>query len=363
MSDTTTTEPTVADTGNPTGLSAAVPAPASKKHNYVAEGFQNRTRGEAAFNAISYAGVGYFAVTAVSIFLTWVLRDSKASSWYNGQLERVTQFANRFRKVEEGTEAYQKLAKGVDSNMTIATLFAGGTIMSVLPIKWMEDNKAKIVRSFDRMLYGKEKVENDPTIRAAHEDLAAAPKQTWTSVFASRVLAFAATFGTSLLMGANTSFLGKRGHSIDKYSIHAGRWLDGAINHNDRGALKAIEKVREKSPHDLVRFDPKHPNKPVDRTSSKVFSYITLDAFYTLITSSALYVFTRVFAPMFDKEIKHRTQQEKLQSGIATETSTAPHAANDDHARPANDHPAPRINSAELSGRVIAPSAHAATLG
>ena len=47
------------------------------RRDVIREGFKNKTRGEAWFNGISYIGVGYGLVTAVSVFLTWLMRDTK----------------------------------------------------------------------------------------------------------------------------------------------------------------------------------------------------------------------------------------------------------------------------------------------
>ena len=319
-----------------------------KKQNYVAEGFKNRTQGEAVFNLSAYAGVGYFGVTAFSVFMSWLLRDHKPAA---KQFDKVGEWAvNTFKGKREG-EALTKFTNTVNSNLTIGALFTGGTLMSVLPIKWLEDNKAKLVSFYDEKFYGKERAESDPTIVAAHKDLETAPHQTWLSVVSSRVLAFVATFGTSLLMGATTSPVARAtGHSLDKFSTHAGRWLDGAVHNNKPAVLKQIDAARGVKPHDIVRSGP-----AADRVSTRVFSYISLDAVYTLITGGALYIFTRVLAPVFDQQ--HKQKRRDLENAPPEQplVSAVP-------SLPAPDAkvPAASISNAALEGRMESPASHVA---
>lgn len=350
---------------NSLNLAQAAPASDDSKRSKgkMTDGFKNRTRGEGLFNFAAYAGVGYFGVTGFSVFLTWLLRDQKqVSKFYNGLTNKIIEWTKGAR---EG-ERLEKYAKTVDSDMTIATLFTGGTIMSVLPIKWLEDNKAKFVNGADNFLYGKEKAESDPTILAAHAELEAAPKQTWMSVFGSRLLAFAATFGTAWVMGSNGSPLAKAtGHSIDKHSARAGRWIDGALHHKDRGIVETIDRARKDNPIGINRdgnplqqwMVNKGQDHAPDRVTSRVWSYITLDGFYTLITGGALYVFTRLLAPIFD-----RKQDAAPSAGGQVQVHTPAATAQATATARTPQGPAPHVSQAELSGRLSAAPEHAAAL-
>ena len=340
------------------GLSAppAPPEPpvvAHKKHSYVADGFKSRTKGEALFNFTSYFGVGYLGVTGFSVLMSWLLRDNKHVA---PVYQKLVNSAIKLTKGHKEGEALTKHIDGVNSIMTITALFTGGTIMSVLPIKWMEDNKATLVKGFDHVFYGKEKAESDPTIVAAHADLAAAPKQTWMSVLGARLLAFAATYSTSLIIGSNNSLIGKHGISIDKAGVHAGRWLDGAIHHKHPEIVAAIDEARQLKPNDLLREGDellKEGKGKADRTFSRIASYVSLDAIYTGITSTALFVFTRVLAPVFDKNVREREKEEKLEQFLpatpTTQSALATSAA-----------PQARISQAEPAGRIVQPQAELA---
>ena len=241
-------------------------------------GFQNKTKGEAAFNIASYIGVGYIGVTAFSVFTTWLMNDK-----FPG-----------IGKFIENTAAKVGISKTI---ATIVTLFAGGTIASVLPVKALEDHKVPIVKALDRMLYTDEEIK-DPKIQKAHKELDAMPKQTWLSVFSSRVVAFAATFGVFFLIGSNKGPMKNLpGKSLDNISTLAGRGLDGFFNKSARAEIGRIAQHNEaeiaagRMTEHVIMRDGVHK----DRMPSRIFQYITIDAIYTLITSATLFISTRLF--------------------------------------------------------------------
>ncbi|MFM9889510.1 MAG: hypothetical protein ACKVOE_02535 [Rickettsiales bacterium] len=291
------------------------PVAVAAHHNrsdYIAEGFKNRTHGEAKFNFRTYVGLGFFGALAASLGLTVALRDSK---WIAPQYEKILDLAGNLTKFGKTGEALAAHKANVNSLGTIATMFTGTTIMAILPIKWREDHKAEIIKKYDRDYYGEERVNNDPMIKQAHALIDAAPKQTWKSVIGSRFVALAATLGVAHIIGSNESILGvSRGWSIDKMSIKAGRALDGLFNRNPKAA-EAIAAATKRSANDLLR-----EGAGADRMASRIFNYLTLDGLYTLMTSSVLFVFTRVLAPVFDKTLPGRanTLPEPIRDSIGS---------------------------------------------
>lgn len=312
------------ETQSPSALDASNPQLSTRRHrDIIAEEFRNRTKGEALFNKISYIGVGYFLVTGVSIFMTWLLNDNPKYS----------------AKFSETAKNFTKKMGFPPTIASIATLFIGGTIASVLPVKWLEDFKPQLVKRFDRFYYGDDKVKNDPTLIAAHRELEALPKQTWLSVLGSRIVAFAATFSVFFLMGSNKSPLAKiAGESIDKRSTQFGRWMDKLLNGKNPAIVAeveatAAENIRRMSPSlgeealkgpEIMRQGPN-----ADRVTSRIWSYIGLDGFYTIITSGALFVFTRVFGGLFGKQSatppidQLTTQMELSRQSVKTPTPVA----------------------------------------
>lgn len=258
--------------------------------DFIKAGFESKTKGETLFNRIVYGGLGFGFVTGVSIFTTWLLRDS---IWLSGHYSNLIKTVQTSLKGKRSGAALEKFNDSVDSAMTIGALFTGGTIATVLPVKAMEDNKAYFVKALDKKIYGADEVETNPDIIAAHHELDIAPKQTWASVFVSRVVAFAGTFATWLAVGG----------AIDKGSIQAGRSIDKFFRTKGGQAEKDIAHMQSISLKEMHRsLNPKKPHiDAVDRISTRLWNYVVQDGLYTALTSTLLFVSTRIFGPIFDK--------------------------------------------------------------
>ncbi|PZP85169.1 MAG: hypothetical protein DI582_06620, partial [Azospirillum brasilense] len=179
------------------------------------------------------------------------------------------------------------------------------------------------------------------TIRAAHEEIRTAPKQTWLSVFASRFTSFLVTYGSAKVVG----------DQIEKQSTHFGRWANTKVTSNPE-TLAQIEKARAvETQQNALGTRPGDPN--ADTVTSRIFHDAAADGMYTVLTSGALYVFTRVFAPFFDKrdpinpEIARRPPIPASPSArVATAT---PQRAEEESAQPGT-----RISHVEAQARVAA---------
>lgn len=307
-----------------------------RKHNYVREGFQNRTKGEKKFNLTTYFGMGYVGVWAFSLFTSWLLRDSKlvAPTYERGVQAMTKAMAAAFGKAPEVIEG------SVRKYMNISSLFTGGTLVSVLPIKWREDHKYEIVKKYDEEIYGKDVVENDATIRAAHEEIRHAPKQTWSSVFASRLTSFFVTYVSAKIIG----------NQIEKHSTHFGRWSNRKLTSNPQ-TLGRINSAQAAHPHELSTI-PGAPN--TDTITTRLGHDAVADGMYTVLTSGALYVFTRIFAPLFDQRHKFEEEQNKTTRATAA-TATKPQPATapreDDLASPTA-----QVNAVQAQARVAKPT-------
>ena len=342
----------------------AVPL-AQKQNKVFGEGFRNRTKGESLFNKISYFGFGYVLTTAVSIAMTWALADNK-------------RLGPKYKEITDPIFAKLKIP---ESFRSISTLFIGGTVASVLPVKWLEDSKKTLVHKFDRLYYTDEQIANDPTIQQAYKALDAEPKQTWLSVFSSRVVAFAATFTVFKLMGSNESLLARKtGESIDKRSTQAGRYLDKLFSGNNAkivaeveeaaaSNLKAVEATKElpmgaKGKVSGIEVMRDNPYGAPDRIRSRIWSYITLDAFYTAITSSTLFVFTRILAPIMGKksQVPEAAVAVDTAKPVVQETAPAveerPVAKTKDHAPEPTHAPRTSVSQTTHHERVSAAPVH-----
>lgn len=303
------------------GATDAAPA-APAKHHYVADGFKNRTKGEAKFNEDTYIKIGYFGAIAASLGLTYLLKDNR---FVAPQFKKLSDWIANSTKGNKVGEALSKHQELVDSYTTIGAMFTGTTLVTILPVKHREDKKPEIVKQNDIEIYGADRVANDPALQQAHKEIEESPKQTWKSVIGSRVVAFGATLLTSVVVGSNKSTLFKAtGHSIDRESIRVGRWVNRQIARltKNGNVLETIQHAAEHSPNSISRDVGK-----TDRLVSRIGSYLALDGLYTIITSGTLYVFTRLLGPIFDQHAEKRASENSNTTPAhspATTTVTSP---------------------------------------
>ena len=265
------------------------------ERDVVSEGFKAHTEGEKRFNDLTYTGVGYFGVTGFSVLLTWLFRDKMG-----GAFEKAAEW------VTKNASFVAKNKNTAQSILTVGALFTGGSIMTVTGVKMLEDNKAKIVKGFDKQIYGEEAVNNDPELVAAHKAMESQPKQTWASVGGSRITAFGATLASLFLIGANSGFLSKRiGTSFDTLGVQFGRWGGRLLNkaHPDKiadinSAISENIKLNEVAG---ANTNFRELVKGKDTQWTRILSYAGTDALYTVITAVGLFVSTRMLAPIFDK--------------------------------------------------------------
>lgn len=314
---------------------------AARKHNYVREGFQNRTRGEKKFNVTTYFGLGYVGVWAFSLFASWALRDSKLLAPH---YERGVQGLTRAVASMSGKEVAQ-VAPAVRKYANISSLFAGGTAVSVLPIKYREDHKYEIVKKYDEEIYGKDRVENDPTIKAAHADIQNAPKQTWSSVFASRLTSFIVTYAAAQVVG----------NKIEKHSTQLGRAFNRRVTKSPEVQAQIARAEAAPGQQFALGAIPGDPN--ADTITTRVAHDAVADGMYTVMTSGALYVFTRIFAPLFDRHPQHDkerpTTEQPLSAPLQTPTALEPLTSPLHHQR---SQPTAQVNVAQVQSRVSAPA-------
>lgn len=315
----------------------------AKERDAVSEGFKAHTKGEKLFNDITYTGLGYFGVTSFSVFMTWLFRDTK----YFGP-----KFAKAAEKVatwlSKGGTPSADAVETTQSWLRVGALFTGGSLMTVTGVKALEDNKAALVKHFDKQIYGEEAIKNDPEIVAAHKIIEAQPKQTWASVGWSRVVAFVATISSLFLIGANSGFISKRiGTSFDTIGLQFGRWGGRMVNKIKKNT-EAVDNINEaikenKAVHDNFRT----MVKGKDTQLVKTLSDFGADGLYTVITAVGLFVFTRILAPIFDKTGLENWSKEHSSKGHPEQTIPQVQTAMS-HAQRAEDPTVPRMKVGEV---------------
>jgi hypothetical protein len=133
-------------------------------------------------------------------------------------------------------------------------LSTGGWVL-MAPIKWLEDKKPVLVKKYDakyekhHFLTGEEKQE----IAKRHSELEAEPKQSWSSVLASRGVSYVAIVGTYLLTAGHwnmfRNWFGMKNfkgadHYAERVGTKAADWLRQTSATTDimRGAERLLEK-------------------------------------------------------------------------------------------------------------------------
>lgn len=154
------------------------------------------TKGEHKFDRFTYGGVGYLANVGLSLgAVYWAERTHMGRNAMKGTIDRVQQW---FPKMSEKAAQY----------IASKSLFLTGGFAVLVPMKYLEDHKIEKIKAYDREIYG-DAVDSDPVLIKAHKDLEAAPKQSWSSIMGSRVLALIPFYATIGLPWSNKSQLSK----------------------------------------------------------------------------------------------------------------------------------------------------------
>jgi hypothetical protein len=87
----------------------------------------------------------------------------------------------------------ENLREGVRWGNTFSSIIMGGLMFTIPPLLVLENKnvKLKIVKFYDGLFYGKDKVENDPKFQQAYEEIENAPKKGFLANFISRYIALA----------------------------------------------------------------------------------------------------------------------------------------------------------------------------
>jgi len=325
--------------------------PRAEKQKHVA------TRGEHKFDRWTYAGVGYLANVAISLgAVYWVERT------HAGQ-----QFMGKF--IEGVKRALPKLDPQWSKFIASKTFFLTGGFAVLAPMKMLEDRKVDLIKKWDRAYYG-DAVDHDPTIQQSHRELEAAPKQSWSSIIASRIVSLVPFYGTVGLLWSNKSPLAKMTNSeyramdaaqktatlaMEETNLEAfsktmskGVYFDRPIAAASRMIGKAAAKATGNQ-EVLARITDMEQRFPGmlkegaagsharDPNHSALPYYFISEMITSAMVARGVYLLTRVFAPVVGKK------QHPAGAPIATAPAIV---ANDDDTRPAASNDNPRVTVA-----------------
>lgn len=184
ISETQAAAPETAES-NVTPSKAKEPDHASEK-----EGKKKRktTIGEKIFDWSVYGGIGWVANATLSVFITLLIQnnilqgDKKYGEKVNKKAEDLYAKVGPFRETKP--DGSVQLNKAGHFALDISLLTSGGHLLMV-PIKFLEDNKRKIVGALNKK-FGKP--EDCEAIEECDKALADEPKQTWKSVLSGRFI-------------------------------------------------------------------------------------------------------------------------------------------------------------------------------
>ncbi len=323
-----------------------------------------RTDGEKKFDRLTYTTIGYIANALLSVAAVyWVERTHGGQRWLNNRIEWAQ---NTFKNLNP--ENAKMLAT--------KTFFLAGGFAVMLPMKWLENAKVKLVKKWDRQIYGND-VDTDPYIIKSHQELEAAPKQNWASIIGSRIMALIPFY---ILVGAlwdNKSRLSKwtnpelkgmskkamnaaeelnasgfaktasKGVYFDHPIATASRYIGKKLAQlrGKKEVVAQIEKAEKEFPGMMT-----HPKfgeeKTHDPNHAAVPYYFISEAITSGVVAWGVYVLTRILGPILGTKkqaapevAEVKTESPSIESHPVVEANKLTHEkAHDTHHAPHEEH-------------------------
>ncbi|MBY0406525.1 MAG: hypothetical protein K2Q01_02445, partial [Rickettsiales bacterium] len=226
---------------------------------------------ERRFDKYVYGGISYGAQALTGIGLTYWLKYGSGQPIFNKMAKWLGPKLYSGKTVAEAT-------KEVSTPLMVTTMIMVGNTF-LLPVKWLENRKAQIVRSWtekdcERMEargtpYTKEEIEHQQECLAK---LDKQPPQTWGSLLGGRAFGLAAVYATVFGMG------NKRNEAAEA------------------AAAKAIAKGFETVGATTIAKS---------KTLENVVHVGFLDVFYSMVSAGGLYVYSHYLNP--PKHHKHNS--------------------------------------------------------
>lgn len=177
-----------------------MPAPEEKK--------RDKTSGEHLFDLTTYGG---FALVGNEVTATAIINQADKPNLI-GRAYRACDEA--FKKVgPEGKLPY------IQKRMNYINFAIIGGFTMVPFIKWLEDNKGKLVRFADGLLHSK-RDNSTPEMVKAHAEMDDAPRQSWGSLMKGRVTTVVAAYAIDSTIGWDGGMLARaaKGTKYEKYA-------------------------------------------------------------------------------------------------------------------------------------------------
>lgn len=220
--------------------------------------------GEHIHDEITYRGVDWLMNSAFGVAFSYVtLRTGWGRKIFTDPLAKGLNSTFSFLK----SEAARDFA--VTWSTRFITIMFGGTV-TIPPLIALEkhENKKSISKFFDRMIYGKDRVENDPKFQRAYEEIDYEPKKGAFTGFAARILALAPLFWFSI----DNRIHSKLEVVLYKPLENASRWIAKTARVKPKGHL--LETMAEKGGKPQSNWDFLHETIAFDFGLTILYSFL-----------------------------------------------------------------------------------------
>lgn len=233
------------------------------------------------------AGFTYF----VKHSKTPIFGASNPDAFYNKTVNGVNSLVSRIPGISEGK------ARGTSKAMADALLLTTGGTVVMWPSIWLgEKFKAPMVKALDRLRYGKDAVENDPSLQYRHMKLDTERKPTALGAFISRFVAMAVVQVAAFFAGHSENFINNAGkkHDIGPLKKFPGvdplaEKIGDGIGH---GMVTVFPEQSEKLNAKLFQKNYGAADVPnasnTGRAIQDFSKYVSIDTLYTLLTALSI---------------------------------------------------------------------------
>lgn len=260
------------------------------------------SKGEKAFEAISYTGLNYWVNLISSIVMAdYMLRSGSGGRKVLDKMIEKTAIGVHKLGVPLKT-AFSKSKTAIETG----TLLLGGTVVVMPPLKWLEDNKRKVVHWLN------DKLGVDQTAPDGHKETAdeihiekEQPHQSWGRVLARRVYCIATVMFSGVII--NDLFKDKNKLTDDHTYKIAGQNLEFKGE-----AVGGKQRITEKVFGWLDKTKEHFTGKKFEHNAlfSRLTQLFILDSAFTYITKVVMYMTTGAEKAKMPQEIDNSNDPE-----------------------------------------------------
>jgi hypothetical protein len=276
------------------------------------------TRGEHKFNRLTYNYIGYIANALLSVVAVfWAERTESGQKF----IHRIGELAGKIPSVNPETTKF----------LATKTFFLAGGFAVLMPMKWLENKKSVLVKRWNQEIYGAP-ANTDPVLLQSQKEVEEAPRQTWLSIFGSRMLALVPFYATVGLLWDRKSILSKltnpelramskdaiktmeqanpagfsqiagKGFYFDRPIAAASRWLGktGAKLTGNHEALATLDNMQKRYPGMIKQGAVGSHDR--DTIHSSLPYYFISEAITSAMVAWGVFLLTRVLGPVFDRK-------------------------------------------------------------